>query len=227
MSATIYTVAGRKGGCGKTTTATNFAAWLVVQGHKVALLDTDPEIQAKVFALERAKNPALKALHYEHVTGDIKRTIISLAQEFDYVVIDTPGLDSIEGKRAIAVSHVTLFPFKLSTLDMATLPRANEFVAEVQAVRDDMVAFCFASEMPPGPGGINRRLEAVEALAPLENLRILESFTVARSAYRDSLASGMGVVEWSDKKAAGEFDKLAQEISNAFDKHLEEVTSHE
>ena len=208
----IIIFAGRKGGCGKTTGATNFAAWLAHKGEQVALLDTDPERQAQTFCLLRAAGEGAAPIHLEQVTGDVRRTIISLAQDYEWVVVDTPGLDSIETKRALAVATVSVWPFKTSIYDLKTIPLADMLAEEIQAVRPDAVALAYASETNTGRSGAADRDAATEALAGCKALKLMTHYTAGRKAYRASANAGLGVSEWSDAKASAEFDALAQEI---------------
>jgi chromosome partitioning protein len=208
----IVVFAGRKGGCGKTTGATNLAAWLASEGHQVALLDSDPERQALTWHTLRAGRDDVAAIHAEHVTGDVRRTIISLAAEYEWVVVDTPGLDSVETKRAIAVATVTLYPFKTSIYDLKALSLADMLAEEIQAVRPAAVALAYASETDSGRSGEVDRAGARAALAGCRALKLMDAHTSGRKSYRQSANSGLGVCQWPDAKASAEFDLLAQEV---------------
>ena len=209
----IIVFAGRKGGCGKTTGATNFAAWLAGQGNRVALLDSDPERQAMTWHNLRTVGDA-PPIHIEHVTGDVRRTIISLASEYEWVIVDTPGLDSVETKRAIAVATVAVFPFKTSIYDLKALTLADMLAEEIQAVRPAAVALAYASETDTGRSGDSDRAAARAALAGCKALTLMAGHTAGRKSYRLSANAGMGVCEWSDPKAAAEFAALAGEIAS-------------
>jgi chromosome partitioning protein len=210
----IIVFAGRKGGCGKTTGATNMAVWLAHQGHSVAVLDTDPERQSTTFFQLRNEQEGfdLPAIHSEFVTGDVYRTLVSMGSEFDYVVVDTPGLDTLECRKAVGLADLAVFPFKTSLYDLRTIPLADDLIKDVRAVRPEVKAVAYCSETDTGRSGENDRSTAVEWLEKFQDLAVLNGFTAARKAYRTAASMGRGVVEWRDTNAATEFDNLAKEV---------------
>lgn len=209
--AKIVVFAGPKGGCGKTTGATSFAAWLVAQGAKVMLIDADPNKQAVSWAARRKENGA-KEFPAESVVGEIRHTLKALTEDFDWIVVDTPGLDTPEIRRAIAVASVAVFPCKASTFDEQTMPLVDFMVEQVKAVREDFAGLVYLSETPAGVGGQRSREESASILGGAKSLTLLQSYTTNRKAYTNSSRNGYAAFEQGDPKAAEEFDKLAKEI---------------
>lgn len=210
----VVVFAGRKGGCGKTTGSVNFAAWLARKyPGEVCLLDTDPNLGAFDFVGARdASGFDLPKIQAEQTSGNIGRTVESLANTYTWVVVDTPGLDSIETNHALARASVAVFPIKNSMLDQKTLPQADMMIQKIRAHRPDFPGLVYLNECPPGVSGKNRRAVSAQRLAGLTDVKLLEGFTTSRNAFTTSPEIGIGVVESDDRKAADEFSALAQEI---------------
>lgn len=77
-----------KGGCGKTTIATNLAVAYAHQGHQVALIDNDPQASSTYWAAQR--DPELKPIH---VVPAHQRSNMYQTQTFHNRL--PPGIDRI------------------------------------------------------------------------------------------------------------------------------------
>jgi len=120
-------VANPKGGCGKTTLATNLATGLAYRGSKVVMWDLDRQKSSlEWLALRPAALPEIYSLDRKHAPGDVPR-------KTDWLVIDSPaGLHGKNLAHAIKpVSHV-LVPLQPSLFDMAA---TRDFLAVLQEAK--------------------------------------------------------------------------------------------
>lgn len=120
----VILVANSKGGCGKTTLATNLAAYFAHQGQNVTMLDLDPQQSATQWVRLRA-DPRVEALGWpsaEPVSLGRLREQLKNAQ--DIVVIDSPaGMDRHTLDHVLRISQVLLVPVLPSPIDIRATTR--------------------------------------------------------------------------------------------------------
>jgi chromosome partitioning protein len=111
-----------KGGCGKTTVATNLAGYCASQGYATALFDYDPQGSSSRWLKTRTQPYA--AIHgvaaFEPPKAGITRTWqLRIPPQTRYVIRDTPaGYSGIELEDRVHESDVILIPVLPSVIDM-------------------------------------------------------------------------------------------------------------
>ena len=114
-----------KGGCGKTTLATNLACWFADQEGKVALADFDP--QGSSLDWLEARND------YDGVPGiqgiDASREAVKPARGTEYLIIDVPaGIHGAEINKMLKQVETLIIPVLPSPIDMRA---AKRFLGEL------------------------------------------------------------------------------------------------
>ena len=114
-----------KGGCGKTTLATNLACWFADQDGKVALADFDP--QGSSLDWLEARND------YDGVPGiqgiDASREAVKPARGTEYLIIDVPaGIHGAEINKILKQVETLIIAVLPSPIDMRA---AKRFLGEL------------------------------------------------------------------------------------------------
>lgn len=154
----VISVINQKGGVGKTTTAHNLAAGLRLQKKKVLLIDLDA--QCNLTLLQRANNNTYNiynvltgkaklsdAIQDDFIAGSknlvllqnkpgaekiLKFVLQSAAQNYDYVVIDTPPALGIITINALTASNYIIIT---CTADLLPMQGLTDLYKTVQTVR--------------------------------------------------------------------------------------------
>ncbi|CTQ49760.1 ParA family partition ATPase [Jannaschia donghaensis] len=205
--ATIITIAQQKGGSGKTTFTAHVACELAARGHRVALLDVDPQGSlGRWFMTRYERTGGLK--------GDITFSTSSAwgvtfecskyRDDYDFVLIDTPPKIDNDLKPALRIADLVLVPVSASHVDLW----ATEGVLDL-AEREGKRALVVLNRARSGTRLSHQVLDAIAKL----NADPAKTVLNQRVAYAEALGHGQGVCEFPGAKAAAdEVAKLTDEI---------------
>jgi len=120
--------ANEKGGTGKSTTAVHVAVALAAQGRRVAAIDLDTRQRTVVRYLEnraataRREGVDLPTPRFEVFDpakdAAIERRLDALAEDAEFVVVDTPGRDDPYAMKAVARADTLVTPINDSFIDL-------------------------------------------------------------------------------------------------------------
>jgi chromosome partitioning protein len=211
MAARIVTVTQRKGGAGKTTLAAHLAVAWAKAGHKVGIVDIDPQASLTKWFAERARAKDAYPLDLRCVAGwRVQSEVEKLARTVDLVIVDSPPHAETEAKIAVRAASLVLVPAQPSPMDLwatkATLDLARS---------EKRAALVVLNRMPArGRLADQMRDKFVELGAPVATAAL-----GSRVAYAAALLAGLGIAEHAPSSpAAGEMAALAAEILSRLDR---------
>ena len=116
-------VINSKGGCGKTTIATNLASFYASIGHSTALFDFDPQGSSMRWLKTRSnESTAIYGVAAHQNTGRGATTMswhLRIPPETEYLILDTPpGLKGLELIEQIKGADIILIPVLPSPIDI-------------------------------------------------------------------------------------------------------------
>jgi len=207
MTATIITIAQRKGGAGKTTLAAHLGVTWASHGRVVTLIDTDPQASLTQWYHKREARmgPAGTGLRFGAATG--WRAVGEIAQharQSDIVLIDSPANADGDARAAMRSAGLVLVPVQPSPVDVwATLPTLD-------IARQERVPALLVLNRVPARACLTG---AMRAKLATYDVGLAQSAIGNRIALAAAFAEGWGIGE-SDggSPAAGEIAALAAEL---------------
>ena len=207
----IIAVGGIKGGTGKTTVATNLAILASGAGRDVLLIDADDQESAYDFTLARNQRTNEGAGYTcTKQTGPAVRTeSLRFAAKYQDIIIATGGRDTTSQRAAISVAERLLIPIAPRSLDIWTLEKVSQLVAEMLPYNPDLCALAFLNRADPS-GGDNDDAAAEIRKAP--GIEFLDAPIGNRKVFGNAASEGLAAFEFKppNPKASSEMFTLFQ-----------------
>jgi chromosome partitioning protein len=203
-------VVNSKGGCGKTTVATNLAVALAARGEDVALADADRQKSSLSWAKRRPKN----LVPVEGLNWSKENAIGDKSKGLDAIVIDGPGgLRSELAKTLIAEASDIVVPVLASAFDWNATLKFLDDISDIKRVRKGKADIHVVANR------INRRSTQV---GELEQTLAKKGYPVLcrisdRVLYAKHAAAGSGVFDYSDSRSheiRGQWHPLLQVVDS-------------
>lgn len=204
MNARIIAVAQQKGGAGKTTITAHVAVALSQMGHRVAVVDIDPQGSlTHWFSIREKLGDSVFPLTFAAISGwRVHSELDRLKRTHDVILIDSPPHTETDARTAIRAASLMIVPIQPSPLDLwatqATLKIAKEERVPVKMV-----------------------LNRVNPLAKLSKAMMDEIPELSqnrlgnRVLYAGAMTTGKGVTEIAPYSSAGEeVLALAEEVAD-------------
>lgn len=206
----IILLASQKGGVGKSTISTNLAGGYASNGLNVILVDADPQRTSYRWAKDRQKE-SLPGVATKQARGDIAATLVAAAQEYQIVIADTPGRDSVEMATGLTVANLAIMPLRPSQPDMDTIDTIAGNIKLASKSNRKLKGYILLTMVSTHPKN-NEKDVAADIIKDYKELSLASTLIHERKAYRDAISEGRCVIEIHSSKAANEITNLATEI---------------
>ena len=207
----IVLFGGQKGGTGKSTISINVSALLASQGKDILVVDGNATQGTISNWCERRESTDLPQLTYVEKSGNLYKTLDSLRDKYDHVIVDTGGQDSKEFRTAMLAADILITPIYPNQADAETLVYLSTLIEQAQEMNSELKAYVVFSKVHSNPK-VKAVRDTRKLIANLERFHVLDSKTVTRVSYSDSIAAGASAAEMGDKKAAIEIENLVKEV---------------
>jgi len=129
MDSKVLTLATSKGGVGKSTLARNIAAHWFNVGHKVAIIDADP--QGSIIGRHDPQGPLKDLTVIAEPEENVSNIIEDIKGKYSRIIIDTGGFRNRTTIRALVKSDLALIPLKASSDDVAGALETHALIQEI------------------------------------------------------------------------------------------------
>ena len=199
----IISFISRKGGTGKTTNATHLAVWLHNQGHRVILLETDPNYTISTLRqIELGSTTGSQETGFEvRTTTDEESIAIILnhkRKDDGYIIVDSAGKTTDKYIRQLCLeSDLIVVPTSLPQNDILVAYQTIQEILPATKVNKDLQIVVLPNRIH-SQTGLNTLKERLDVL----QVPFVQNFVPQRKQY----------AEFSTLKLQPEYEATATEI---------------
>lgn len=203
----IVSLLNQKGGVGKTTLAVHIASALALRGHRVLLVDADPQGSALDWSASRQTEALFPVVGLP--TKNLHREIMPHLPNYDDIVIDGPPRVNELARAAIIAADIVLVPVQPSPYDVWAAKEIVDLLSEASVFKSDQKS-AFVINRKIVNTAIGR--DVAEALADYA-LPVFAASISQRVAFAESAAQGSTVLELEPGSTASqEIGRLVDEL---------------
>ncbi len=209
----ITVVGGIKGGTGKTTLATNLAVISQLLGLKTLLVDADDQRSASDWADQRESH-FKEGSNFPTVSlsgKNIHQQISKFKKDYDRIIVDTGGRDTMSQRSALTCADLYLIPFKPRSFDVWTIGQVKEIINEIIFINPRLKVIACVNQCD-SRGADNE--DAFKILDEVAEFKCVYTMIGNRKVFSNAAAQGLGVSEMNDAKAKEEIARLYHTIYN-------------
>src|SRR6266436_1253536 len=209
----IVAIANQKGGVGKTTTAVNLGAALAELGHRILLVDLDPQANAtSSFGLQDVEQISL----YEPLHTD---------ETFDFVLLDCPPSLGILMSNALAAADELLTPIQCEYFALEGLVKIVRLVEQVRDSGANKRLEISGIVMTMFDARTNLSEQVVAEVRQHFGERVYETVIPRSVRLSEAPSFGKSILEYAPSGAAAKaYRALAREFT---ERHAPPATPHE
>lgn len=213
MPAKILTAVNQKGGCGKTTVAMQLAGALGRSGHRVLVVDADPQGTATRWAASAHDEQPFPArvAGLAAAGGKVHREVKKYVNDYDYILVDCPpAVESPVPQSALLIADLALIPIIPSPADLWAATGTRGLVERAMDINPALQARLIVNMLQPNTSLSHESLDVLQDFG----IPLAESKLHLRTAYRQSAVFGGTVHDLGRDaaKAVQEMDALVDEI---------------
>lgn len=213
MTAKIVAVVNQKGGAGKTTVSMQLAGTLGRRGHKVLVIDADPQATATRWAASAGENQSFPATisGLSAAGGKVHREAQKYVEDYDFIVIDCPpAADSPVPQSALMIADLALVPVIPSPLDLWASVGIVRVIDSLRDINEALEPRIVINQCQPNTALAREAMEMLQTFGlPIARTRLHH-----RIAYRQAAVYGSTVHELGKAadQAIAEVDALTDEV---------------
>ena len=183
----VISVVQEKGGAGKTTLLTAIASLMVVDGARIAVIDTDPQRHLESWA--KKEQTSMDWL-FEEDDEKLLPTVKALKKAepaYDAIFVDTAGFKSTMAMHAIAAANLILIPSKANEADAKGAKRT---LSHVQSVAETMEREILALVVMMDVDTHTNITQAITDALDAQNVPRLNAMCAHRTGFKEMTSTG-------------------------------------